>query len=516
MLLRNYYSLRAYSLFSMSLGSVTPANGDNAVSYGSPNIKSIMQTRQTSYTSGAGVVFGTGDTTPTADDIKLSGSLVTTFTSSYSQTTGIDDQGPYVRTLYTLTNTGSAAVTIKEIGLLAQAASSVYVLVERTVLDKPVTIAGSKGVGQIEYIVHYDTPKGDTSAFDSCADSDVYGVEWDMSSTSALTRIGGAAAFSSPSPATSLTASGSSPFDAVQPWAGMKRYNIIGGAVSYSEDDSGFSEKDYDTVVYIPEFWYRCAKEPYNSKWRWAISPVAKDGFEKHPGSGRYVGRYHTSGSSSAVYSKSGSKPLVSTPRPNFRTYSHNKGDKWWMIDIEAWSAIQLLYLVEFANWDSQTILGTGQVSGSRATVGGTDGAVYHTVKRNGSSNQYRWLEDLWSNCYDWVDGMTFSSQVAYICEDNANSGDTTANHMSSGCTVPNGGYIQNYFYCESFPWVFLPSKISNNNNGYIPDYVYSNSPCVYVGGYYSSSADRGLFSLDCSAASYSGGYIGSRLLYIP
>lgn len=515
MILKNYYALRAYSLFSMSRNSVTPAGAVNAVSYGSPNIKSTMQTRQTSYTNGVGVVFGTGDTPATMDDIKLAGSLVTTFTSSYSQTAGVDDQGLYVRTLYTLTNTGSSAVTIKEIGMLAQAAGSVYVLVERTVLDKPVTIAGSKGVGQIEYIIHYDTPEGDTSAFDSCADSDVYGVEWDMSSTSALTRIGGAALFSAPSPATSLTASGSSPFDSIQPWAGMKRYNIINGAVSYSEDDSGFSEKDYDTVVYIPEFWFRCVKDPWN-KWRWAISPVAKDGFTKHPGSGRYVGRYHTSGSSSAVYSKSGSKPLVSTTRPNFRTYSHNKGDDWWMIDIETWSAIQLLYLVEFANWDSQAVLGTGQVSGSLIAVGGTDGAAYHTVKRNGSSNQYRWLEDLWSNCYDWVDGLTFSNYVAYVCEDNANSGDTTTNHVSSGCSVPSGGYIQDYFYCEAFPWVFLPSKINSSNQGYIPDYVDSNVPCVYVGGYFSSGDYRGLFCLNCDTASSSRGSIGSRLLYIP
>lgn len=516
MILKNYYSLRAYSLFSISKGSVTPTGTDTVVSYGSPNIKNIMQTRQTSYTAGAGVVFGTGDTAPTMEDVKLAGSLVTTFTSSYSQATGTDEQGPYVRTLYTLTNTGSAAVTIKEIGLLAQVASSTYALVERTVLDKPVTIAGSKGVGQIEYIVHYDAPKGDTSAFNSCADSDVYGVEWDMSSSSALTRIGGASAFSAPSPATSLTVSGSSPFDAVQPWAGMKRYNIIGGAVSHSEDDSGFSMKDYDTVVYIPEFWYRCAKDPYNSKWRWAISPVAKDGFEKHPGSGRYVGRYHTSGSSSAVYSKSGAKPLVNTTRPNFRTYSHNKGDKWWMIDIATWSAIQLLYLVEFANWDSQTVLGTGQVSGSLTNVGGMDDAVYHTVKRNGSSNQYRWLEDLWSNCYDWVDGLTWSSQYSYITLDNASCTDTTDGATGTGLLTPSGGYIQNYFYCKAFPWVFLPSKINSNNQGYIPDYVYSSYPCVFVGGGCSSSGYRGLFYLSCDAASYSSGDIGSRLLYIP
>ena len=52
----------------------------------------------------------------------------------------------------------------------------------------------------------------------------VYGVEWDYSQASpALTRTDDAVGFPAPVPATSLDGSGSSPFDSVMPWAGMKR-----------------------------------------------------------------------------------------------------------------------------------------------------------------------------------------------------------------------------------------------------------------------------------------------------
>lgn len=226
-----------------------------------------------------------------------------------------------------------------------------------------------------------------------------YGVEWDYSNSSpVLTRKGLAANFADPIPATSLSGTGSSPFDNIQPWAGMKRYNIIDGVVSYSEDDAGFSMTDYDTVVYIPEFWYRVEKDTTKKRWTWAISPTAQSGFTKHPGSGRYLGRYHTTGTSSAIGVKSGVNPLASTSITNFSTYAANKGAKWFLMDIATWSALQMLYLVEFANFDSQTVLGTGNNSGSVKATGITDDAVYHTLKVSGNSNQYRWIENPFSN----------------------------------------------------------------------------------------------------------------------
>lgn len=347
-----------------------------------------------------------------------------------------------------------------------------------------------------------------------------YGVEWDYSNSSPiLTRKGLSANFADPSPATSLAGTGSSPFDNIQPWAGMKRYNIIDGAVSYSEDDAGFSETEYDTVVYIPEFYYFASKDTENSKWTWAISPTAKEGYLKHPGSGRYIGRFHTSGSSEGVFSKSGVAPLVNTNRTDFRTYSHNKGSKWWMIDIATWSALQILYLVEFANFNSQDTLGTGyaNVTSAIAECGATGAAVYHTLKLSAAHNQYRWVEDPFSNCCDWVDGFTASNRATYVGTDNATF--ATSSFTATGITLPSSDYISGFGYSEECPWLFIPDAASGDGTTYVTDRVYSNRGMfmLNVGGAYSGGPNYGFFYFNANfSASNTYGYLGSRLLFIP
>lgn len=354
--------------------------------------------------------------------------------------------------------------------------------------------------------------------------TNAYAVQWDYSIDSPVLARGGLAAnFSDPAPATSLAGSGSSPFDSIMPWAGMKRYNIIDGAVSYSQDDAGFSETDYDTVVYIPEFYYCVEKDTDNSRWTWAISQTAQEGYTKHPGSGRYVGRFHTSGDSSVVFTKAGVAPLVNISRTNFRTYSHNKGSKWWMLDLATWSALQMLYLIEFANFHSQDTLGTGYtgVTSAVAEMGATGAAAYHTLKISAGHNQYRWVEDPFSNCRDWVDGAYFSSRFAYIGTNNATFGDSTSNLTSAGIALPTHYYITGFGYSASFPWAFIPDDASSDGaaDKYVTDYVYSNSGdrALNVGGGYSSNDYYGFFCFGATSnASGTVANIGSRLLYIP
>ncbi|MBE6725105.1 MAG: hypothetical protein E7576_07950 [Ruminococcaceae bacterium] len=347
-----------------------------------------------------------------------------------------------------------------------------------------------------------------------------YGVEWNYGATATtLTRKGLAASFGNPVPADSLTGSGSSPFDTVAPWKDMKRYNVIDGAVSYSQDDAGYSETDYDTVVYIPEFYYTAYKDTADSKWLWAISPTPLEGFVKHPGSGRYIGRFHTSGSSSGVFSKSGAAPLANTTRANFRMYSHNKGEKWRQLDLAAWSALQMLYLVEFANFYSQSTLGTGYDTGSVGTMGETGEAAYHTLKRSKAHNMYRWIEDPFSNVLDWCDGFVASSRAAYTSIDYGSYKDTTTGMDKTGITLPSSNYISGFGYSAEAPYAFIPDKASGAETTYVTDRVYSNTgTCVlYVGGSCNANADYGFFCFGAYlSASNTYASFGSRLLYIP
>ena len=348
-----------------------------------------------------------------------------------------------------------------------------------------------------------------------------YGVEWDYSgSGTTLTRKGLAASFTNPTPATSVSGSGSSPFDTVAPWKDMKRFNVVNGSL-VADTDASFSETDNDTVVYIPEFYYTAYKDTTNSKWLWAISPTKKEGYVKHPGSGRYIGRFHTSGSSSGVFTKGGVAPLANTTRANFRTYSHNKGSNWWQMDLATWSAIQLLYLVEFANWHSQDTLGKGQNSSSVKNTGATTGAAYHTLKQaSAGGNMYRWIENPFSNLYTFADGFVASDRAAYVSTDNATFGDKTSGMKAAGITLPSSNFITGIGYSEECAWAFIPDAASGGSaTTYVPDCVDSSTGprVLYVGGSYGNNDINGFFYCHASSVdSYTGAYIGSRLQYTP
>lgn len=114
------------------------------------------------YTESAGVVLGTGTTAPTLDDYALSGNLVNTYTYSATIKNESDENGLTTTALYTITNTGTSAITIGEIGLIADlttnSSSATYKgLLERTVLDTPLTIEPG-GVGQLTYAIRFNYP----------------------------------------------------------------------------------------------------------------------------------------------------------------------------------------------------------------------------------------------------------------------------------------------------------------------------------------------------------------------
>ncbi len=124
-----------------------------------PAMKNVV----TNYTSTGGVIFGTGTTPPTLEDYSLSGTLITTITCTSSLTTKADAEGMTLTALYTITNTASTAITIGEIALMcnlynsSNSTHSYKGLVERTVLDEPVTIEPG-GVGQVTYTIEFKYP----------------------------------------------------------------------------------------------------------------------------------------------------------------------------------------------------------------------------------------------------------------------------------------------------------------------------------------------------------------------
>lgn len=342
----------------------------------------------------------------------------------------------------------------------------------------------------------------------------IYGVEWDGTSTTLWSRTDDSAMFTNPTPAIGNGA-GSSPFDGLMPWSGMEKVTDSAGG----------------TLVKIPKFYYKWTKS--GNVMRLQIADGQASGFSVSPahmdrGDGKgerdyvYVGRYHCA---SSFKSQSGVKPLASQTRAQFRTGCHNLGSSYWMMDYATWVTIQMLYLVEFADWNSQNTIGYGCGNNSSTeNMGSTDSMTYHTGTTAASRStyghtQYRWIEDLWGNVYDWIDGIRFSDADVYAYLNPTGYSDASGG-TKVGTRPTSGNYISAYSVAQSngYEWFIYPSAVSGSRSTYVCDCCYYNASGVvsYAGGFYSQYQDYGLFCLGNSAASVSHQSIGSRLIKLP
>lgn len=317
---------------------------------------------------------------------------------------------------------------------------------------------------------------------------------------------------------------GRSPFDSYMPWCGMQEYNIIGNTVAYKQGDEGFSRSLYDTVVKIPAFYFKIMDDPQSEMRYFYVADKEVAGFTLHPGSGRYVGKY----SISADYvSKSGIEPLTYTSRTGLRTNIKTKGANWWQYDIATHSAIQLLYLIEFADWDSQETIGLGHVNGTKAQDnGGTDSLAYHTGRAAGiegeTAVQYRWIENLWGNIFGWLDGNAIHGNTIYIRTDPNEYTDRYYNDPLEWTLKTNySGYVSKLLYDEKYPWLFFGIETEGTADTYIPDWQgissIGSSPNfgMIYGGNYNNSRMAGLF-FGSANYSESTAAVGSRLIFGP
>ena len=340
----------------------------------------------------------------------------------------------------------------------------------------------------------------------------IYGVLWDGTSTTALSRTDDAAGFSDPVPAVS-NGSGSSPFDDLLPWSGMVRS----------------TDPQAGELVAIPKYWYKWTKSGSTIKLQ--IADKAVEGFLVSPahcdrGDGQgerdvvYVGRYHCA---SGYKSQTGVTPLANITRSTARSGIHGLGSTIWQWDWAMNWTIKMLYLVEFADWNSQAKIGYGCGNNSSAQVMGyTDSMQCHTGTSQASrttyglGTQYRHIEGLWDNVYDWVDGCFYNSSGLHIILNPNNFSD------SNGGTIigtPTSGYPSALDIKTGLnnQWP-LPTAAGGSDSTYVPDdwYFGASNPCLRVGGNYSQSLNRGLFYVNCSTATNAGANFGCRLMKLP
>lgn len=84
-------------------------------------------------------------------------------------------------------------------------------------------------------------------------------------------------------------------------------------------------------------------------------------------------------------------------------------GSGYYQQDYASMWTLRMLFLVEWATWDGQSVIQntTNYSSYSDIRTGSTDAMAYHTgISANGYGTQYRYVEDPWENTLEWVDGI--------------------------------------------------------------------------------------------------------------
>lgn len=339
----------------------------------------------------------------------------------------------------------------------------------------------------------------------------IYGASWDGTSTTKWSRTDEAAEFTDPVPYVAGASSYGSPFDNLQPWAGMVKSERTGG-----------------TMVAIPKFWYLLEQSGSGMSIKiadrkvagYSVSPAHMDRADGHGERDVvYIGRYHCNDS----YKSGTGSPKVNMTRSSARANIHSLGSAIWQSDFAMRFTLWLLYIVEFADWNSQAKIGYGcGSSSSPQSMGYTDSMPYHTGTTQSSrttyglGTQYRNIDGLWDNVLDWCDGCYNNGDGLNIILNPANFSDGS-NGTAVG--VPSNGWPSAFKVKTNggFP-VFIPTSAPGNDATYSCDYwrFGSSYPCLYVGGYYNHRSDYGLFFVFCYTASNYSGYIGCRLQELP
>ena len=93
-----------------------------------------------------------------------------------------------------------------------------------------------------------------------------------------------------------------------------------------------------------------------------------------------YIARYHCA--NGTYKSETNKAQQVSITRSTARTQIHNLGANIWQLDFAQMWYVNMLFLVEFADWNGERIGRGCSASNSKEDNGRTDAMKYHTELR--------------------------------------------------------------------------------------------------------------------------------------
>ena len=361
-------------------------------------------------------------------------------------------------------------------------------------------------------------------------------------------------------------------FDKIYPWSNIRSYNYDASKKKvtawYGDSNFAFDGSNGEVLTFIPGFWYKRevvdgVEYQYISKYEqsgYSYSEPFSVGRYKMSG-GREAQHENTTGTSNNNYndniklmvtdsvssegtvindgrgrSKNGVYPSASATISDFRERASMLGNEFSILDYH-WYVLQMLYLVEYADYDSQTKLGKGVTENNDGAIimGGTDSLGMQSgclINDGAHSIIYRGIEDIYGNTADFLDGINIKDYQAYINYDfiTYESDVFDGNYKALGYINKSFGddvefgYITKLGYDSNNQLIGLPTEVEsitdeNENNPVGLKDLYASGPgsvVIIVGGSYRDYHVAGLWNISATDGSKKTSFhehIGSRLI---
>ena len=160
----------------------------------------------------------------------------------------------------------------------------------------------------------------------------------------------------------------SNDFDTLPPWSEIKscNYDIETGKIKAWIGDANFkfNGENGDVYTYIPETYIKVYQE--NDYDYVLIADYPRAGFVRYDSF--FIARYAMGLVGDKLHSYSGLTPAHNKTIAQFRTLAQALGNKFSLLDYR-YFVLQMLYLVEYANYNSQSMLGNGVITSQQGAA---------------------------------------------------------------------------------------------------------------------------------------------------
>ncbi|MBN3402960.1 hypothetical protein [Clostridium botulinum] len=363
-----------------------------------------------------------------------------------------------------------------------------------------------------------------------------YGVRW-TKSTDIVERLGDAVGL------TAITG-GKNDFNNLIPWCSMRRCNLSDDGIVnayYGNPMYKIDGSNGQCMVEIPKFWFKIYYVSNDIIEFW-ICDGAKDGYEVHPAffrdrkhlcddnSGiaeevdyRYHHTYLPSLNNDNLESKSSVLPKTYFFMSTARDYTKKRGNGWGLVDFNLRYALQLLYLIEYADFNSQKTIGSGAKcegindSYTPCKTGGTNLLGNITGCINNGQISYRGIEDFFGNCYQMIDGFYITDTLEILINNKGFQNEQKEYAFKFGTgfnTKFQQGAIKDIFHDKRLG--FVPNNFKGTySSGLYAQGTYGDRSHLSSGGDNGKYSSVGVFCFNCTNSSGTVGYnIAASLSY--